>query len=207
MTHLFSLWKSELHRPSFRRQAILTSVILVLTLVFFARFLEWVEGRQGVVLDDPLLGLFDPGDLTWLTFGVIYIGIIAALGHLLQDPRRMLIALQSYTLMVWMRTVMMYLVPLDPPATLIVLQDPLVQMAAGGSAPTRDLFFSGHTSTLFLLALVMDDKKWRRLYYSFTAIVGMAVLWQHVHYTIDVVVAPFVAYAAYRLVKRNAKDW
>lgn len=207
MTHLFFLWKSELHRPQFRRQAILTVTILVFTLLLFARFLLWVEGRKGVVLDDPVLQLFAPLDLTWLTFGVIYVGILAALGHLLQDPRRMLLALQSYTLMVWVRIVMMYLVPLDPPPGLIVLQDPLVQLVASSDAPTRDLFFSGHTSTLFLLALVMDDKKWRRMYYVFTAVVAVAVIGQHVHYAVDVAVAPFMAYASFRFVKRTAKDW
>lgn len=207
MLNLPFLWKSEFHRPQFRQQLLLTVVVLVMTLAFFSHFLMVVEGRQGVVLDDPVLKLLTPRDLTWLTFGVIYIGIVAALGRLLQDPRRMLLALQCYTVMVWVRIGMMFLVPLDPPPSLIVLQDPLVQLVAGGAPPTRDLFFSGHTSTLFLLALVMDDKKWRRLYYFFTAIVGMAVLWQHVHYAIDVVVAPFIAYTVYRVVKRTAKDW
>ena len=50
----------------------------------------------------------------------------------------------------------MWATPLDPPPGMIVLEDPLVQLFGGASRPlTRDLFFSGHTSTMFLLFLAV----------------------------------------------------
>jgi len=33
-----------------------------------------------------------------------------------------------------------------------------------------------------------------------TILVGLAVIFQHVHYTVDVVAAPFFSYASYKIV-------
>lgn len=103
---------------------------------------------------------------------------------------------------------MMSLIPLNAPDGLIVLKDPLVQFVGDGAAPTKDLFFSGHTSTMFLLYLVTNVKWLKTTLLVFTLLVASCVIWQHVHYVIDVVVAPFVSYGAYRLVfllnRRNA---
>ena len=64
---------------------------------------------------------------------------------------------------------------------------------------THDLFFSGHTTTVFLVFLCLK-KKWDRIYVLTASIVlGMLLLAQHVHYTIDVLAAPVFTYAVYRL--------
>ena len=94
----------------------------------------------------------------------------------------------------------LFVVPLNPPTGLIPLADPFVQFFGSGRVPTRDLFFSGHVSTLFLLSLCARNKVLKLLFLALTLTVAVVVLWQHVHYTIDVMVAPFVAYASYRMV-------
>jgi hypothetical protein len=154
--------------------------------------------RSGVILSDPLLALFSPRDVTWVTFSFIYVSIILALIHLSINPRYLLIGLQAYILLVMIRTISMFLVPLDPPVQLIPLADPFVQSMSSGLL-TKDLFFSGHTSTLFLLSLISNNKYLKMMFLSATIMVGILVLWQHVHYTIDVVVAPFYAYGCYRI--------
>jgi membrane-associated phospholipid phosphatase len=163
-------------------------------------FLDVVEGRPGVVLRDPLLALVSPVNLTWLTFALIYAGLIAGVIFLLRHPRALLTTIESYVLLVLVRMVMMIFVPLDPPPGLIPLADPLVQFVGSGGVPTRDLFFSGHASTLFLLSLTARGRLLKALFLCCAAAVAVAVLWQHVHYTIDVIVAPFAAYACYRLI-------
>ncbi len=79
-----------------------------LALATLANFLNWVETRPGVVLDDPILALFLPVDLTWLTFGLIYLGLLCGIVFLTRHPRAMLIAFQSYVLMVAVRIAAMY---------------------------------------------------------------------------------------------------
>ena len=72
------------------------------------------------------------------------------------------------------------------------------------------LFFSGHTSLPFLLFLVARDRGFRIAFLLLTLATGTCVIVQHVHYTIDVVVAPFVAYGCFRgavQIRMATKAW
>ncbi len=181
-------------------ELIITVLFLTVILFIFPNFLAFVEGRQGVVLADPILELFKPIDLTWLTFGLIYISLIVAIFSFAAKPDILLLALQSYSLLVIFRMMVMYSAPLDAPERMILLNDPLVQFLGSGEVLTKDLFFSGHTATLFLLFLVSDKKRLKIIFLMSTVLVGIAVLLQHVHYTIDVLAAPFFAYSSYKIV-------
>lgn len=178
----------------------LTLAVLIVVLAGLARFLERNEAREGVVLPDPFLTLFTPFDVTWLTFALIYTGLFAAIVYLLRHPPTLLVAMQSYALMVVFRIIAMTLVPLEPPVTMLPLQDPLVEILGTGRLLTKDLFFSGHTSTLFLLFMVTPAGRLKQVFLVYTVAVACCVLAQHVHYAIDVFVAPFFAYAAVRSV-------
>jgi len=183
-----------------KTELIITVLFLAVILFVFPNFLAFVEGRQGVVLADPILELFNPIDLTWLTFGLIYISLIVAIFSFAAKPDILLLALQSYSLLVIFRMMVMYSAPLDAPERMILLNDPLVQFLGSGEVLTKDLFFSGHTATLFLLFLVSDKKRLKIIFLMSTVLVGIAVLLQHVHYTIDVLAAPFFAYSSYKIV-------
>ncbi len=104
--------------------------------------------------------------------------------------------------MVLFRIAAMWATPLEAPPGTIPLLDPLVRLFGPGKLLTKDLFFSGHTSTLFLLALTVPGRGWKALFLVCTAAVGISVLVQHVHYTVDVLAAPFFAYASARLAAR-----
>jgi hypothetical protein len=174
---------------------------LVVVLVVMSRFLAWVELRPGVVLDDPILALVPSRDLSWLTFGLIYLGLLSGVGVLLRHPRRLVLGMQAYAVMVLLRMLVMSVTPLDPPIGIIPLRDPLVQSASSGEPLTRDLFFSGHTSTMFLLALLAPGRRSRIFFGVCTFLIAVLVLWQHVHYTVDVLVAPLFAYFSLVLVR------
>ncbi len=59
-------------------------------------------------------------------------------------------------------------------------------------------FFSGHTSFPFIMALIFWEKRsWRYAYLAVCVIFGIAVLLAHVHYSIDVFAAPFMAYGVF----------
>ncbi len=105
--------------------------------------------------------------------------------------------------MVALRIAAMWATPLEAPPGMIPLEDPVVRLFGPGRLLTKDLFFSGHTSTLFLLALTVPGRGWKALFVAATAAVAVGVLVQHVHYAIDVLAAPFFAYASVRLVSRR----
>jgi hypothetical protein len=61
-------------------------------------------------------------------------------------------------------------------------------------------FFSGHTGLPLLMCLIFwDEKIWRYIYMIMATIFGIAVLFAHVHYTIDVLAAPYMTYAIFKM--------
>lgn len=194
-------WKTIFQNRKTRTEFIITIVVIVALMLAFSQFLNYIEKRNGVVLSDPILNLFNPVDLTWWIFALIYISLILFIINIIKHPDKLMIALQAYGLMVVFRVIAMYLTPFAAPEKLILLNDPFVQLFGEGDILTKDLFFSGHTATLFLLFLLADNKKLKIVFLAAAILVGSAVLVQHIHYSIDVFVAPFVAYASYRIIK------
>ncbi|MGB6033835.1 MAG: hypothetical protein WBH55_13460, partial [Bacteroidota bacterium] len=93
-------WSTLLRQRGFRWDLIVTIAALVVVLSTLANFLQGIELRAGVVLDDPVLRLFSPLDLTWLTFAIIYLGLLVGVVFLSREPKLLLTALQSYVVMV-----------------------------------------------------------------------------------------------------------
>ena len=194
-----SIWLPYLLDKSFRTKFLITIILLAIILFSLATFLAYNEARPGFSFNDPFLATFNAVDVTWLTFGLIYLGLIIALSFLLFNPDRMLLALQSYTLVAALRLIMIYFLPLNAPLHIIPLKDPFVEFFGGGTTLLRDLFFSGHASTMFLFFLTAKSKKLKTVFLICTILIAACVLIQHVHYTIDVVAAPFFAYTSYRI--------
>ena len=196
---LRSAWAEAWSDKRFRAELAATMLLLVGALATLTRFLTRVEERSGAVLVDPLLALFTPVDVNWVTFTLIYGALISGIVIMAREPRRLLLACQTYTAMVAVRMAAMWVTPLDPPATMIPLRDPTVYYLGTGVMLNKDLFFSGHTSTMFILFLTAGSAGARRVFLGATVAVGSCVLLQHTHYTIDVLAAPFFAYGAFRL--------
>ncbi len=64
-------------------------------------------------------------------------------------------------------------------------------------------FFSGHTALPFLMALIFWKKPYARVVlFSMSFVFGVAVLLAHIHYSIDVFAAPFMAYGIFGIARR-----
>ncbi|MBU6490726.1 hypothetical protein KGQ25_00970 [Patescibacteria group bacterium] len=64
-------------------------------------------------------------------------------------------------------------------------------------------FFSGHTGLPFLMALIFwKERLPRRILLSLSFIFAVAVLVSHIHYSIDVFAAPFMAYGIFTIAKK-----
>lgn len=192
-------WKTEIRKKFFLAELIITIIILAITLSSLAGFLKFIEQRSGAVLNDPLLNIFKPVDLTYPIFIILYAGLLFAVYVLAANPRRLMIALQTYIILVIIRMLAMYLLALDPPQTMIPLSDPFVEFFGTGRLLTKDLFFSGHTAILFLVFLVVTGKWKKAVFLILTILIASGVILQHVHYSIDVIAAPFFSYSAYRI--------
>lgn len=195
-------WKQAFADGKFRLWLFVSLALLIAALVSISHFLDWVEDRPGVVLEDPVLAMLTPTDFTWPIFIGIYVGLLLTIYWAAAHPWRWVMGVQAYTLFLALRGLSMWVAPFDPPPDMIPLEDPIVSSAAGGRTLTRDLFFSGHTATGTILTIVAP-KAWQRWVLGLlTAFIATGVMWQHVHYSVDVIVAPFVAYACCRAAMR-----
>jgi hypothetical protein len=194
-----SVWQTAFKERAFKLAFWSSLLLLAITLPILSKFLTFNETRTGVSFPDPYMSRFQPVDLTWVIFGLIYIGLVAGIILLLKHPKNLLLAIQTYALLAIFRMIAMYSLPLEPPPNTIPLIDPFIQLFGSGDILMKDLFFSGHTSTMMLLFLTAATKKIKAVYFVGIFLVGAAVLIQQTHYSVDVIAAPFFAYGSYRL--------
>jgi len=199
-------WRDALRSRRFLMLGAGTAVFLIGALLSLNSYLQFNEQRSGVALADPVLARLPAVELSWAIFALIYGSLIATVVSLARQPRPLVIALQAYALLAVVRIAMMYTIPLEAPAGMIMLVDPLVRVFGGGENWAKDLFFSGHTSTTFLCALSVRSRPLKLACFVACATVAVFVLLQHVHYTIDVLVAPFVAFGTLHLA-RAVSGW
>lgn len=170
-------------------------VVLVLP-----QFFLYVQAKPGIRMPDPLLELLPALDLSIPLFIFLYAVVAIAVVALSRHPLLFLRAAQAYVMLLVLRMITMALVTLEPPPGLVELEDPISTFFYPGQRPfSKDLFFSGHTATVFLLHLAFPTRIGRRLLLGATVSVGLAVLVQHVHWTVDVLAAPFFAWLAWWL--------
>lgn len=200
LTRLYFIWKKEHDEDkSFLLHFALSFAFMVFSLNRFTVFVDGVDARPGVVLTDPILNVIPPIDVTWWTFVFIYGFLIWGIVTMLFHPRHMITATQTYGIFVLFRWFAMYLVPLEPPEGIIILKDPIVESLGTQVTLTKDLFFSGHTSTVFMVCLNAVNSRLKTIFFFGTLLVGACVIVQHVHYTIDVFAAFFFTFASYRI--------
>lgn len=116
-------------------------------------------------------------------------------------PKYMPAMLKNIALLYLFRAIAITLTHLGPPTQMegLYLADSITQRFIYGG----DYFFSGHTGLPFIIALIFWDKKpLRYLYLTITVIFGLTALLGHVHYSIDVFAAPFIAHSTYFLTGR-----
>ncbi|WP_345248154.1 phosphatase PAP2-related protein [Nibrella saemangeumensis] len=188
----------------FRKKLIVGVVLLVLVLIALPFFFQYIQNRRGALLNDWVLNYLPAYDVSIPIFAIIW-GIAGlTVFRAFRNPAMLLTLLWSYVLVTLTRMITITTVALDPPADLIELVDPISNSFYGAEFVTRDLFFSGHTSTVFLMYLCLRKRNDKALALIGTILVGIMLLVQHVHYTVDVLAAPLGTYIVYLLGKKIA---
>ncbi|MCB0568572.1 MAG: hypothetical protein KDC66_02360 [Phaeodactylibacter sp.] len=167
-------------------------------------FFNYLEQRPGWAPDDPLLGLIPATGLSGPIFGLIYLLLAYIIMRGMVSPPLLLHFLAGYVFMMLARIITLTLVPLEPPVGLIPLIDPGADLFYGGRNVTKDLFFSGHTATAFLIYLCLQERKEKALALGALIALAIMLLIQHIHYTIDVIAAFPITYVCHKLSRQVA---
>ncbi len=200
-------WRGAWARRRFRVKTITASIVFFAILLLLPSFFGMIEKRDGALLNDWVLNRLPAIDVSIPTFLIIWSMSLLLIVRAAQDPSIFLVFMCSVILSFFSRMISIMLCPLDPPVGLIPLRDPFTSLFYGGihSFITKDLFYSGHTSIQFLMFLSLKKKRDKTLTLCASIAVGILVLVQHVHYTIDVVAAFVFTYLVYRWGRRIAR--
>jgi len=192
-------WKVALKSTRFCIHFILS----VLGIIAFAAslpyfFNEILLPKPGVQLNDPVLNFLPPKDWSIEIFVLLYtITVISVLINIIK-PNTILLMFQMYVVVNFMRMASLYLFTLEAPEGTIPLSDPfLTVFAYGKEVYVKDLFFSGHISTMCILVLVEQRKNMKVAISILTVTLAILLAWQRVHYTLDMIAAPLVAWIVF----------
>lgn len=195
-------WSAAWAESKFRNQFALTILGFIAVGLFNLHFLKIWQTRAGMQVNDLVLNMLPPIDFSIPIFAVEYTALLLAFFYVIQTPRLLVRGLQMFALSFIARTITIYLIPLEPPRDIILLNDPIATFCFQTETVyvTKDLFFSGHVSAMFLFFLLIENKVLRLYIFAATIAIATMILWQHVHYTMDVLCAPLVSYVCYKFV-------
>lgn len=150
--------------------------------------LPYVEHRPGLAeLNDPLLNFLPTFDTSLVLTGISAYHLVSALYR--GDGTSWLRYLCCCWLNMLCRSTFMLMCPLKVHPGHFVLRDTVVQWFLPNSQPfVNDLFFSGHFSNALIHAHVYPSK----LNWLLVPLTPLSLLLCKAHYTVDLLVVPFV---------------
>lgn len=180
-------------------------------LVMFAAVfitLGYTETRNGQIIEQWLSQYYGaPINFSVPIFALTYLSVGYAIAATARKPLALFQLLTAYTFMQYIRVVTLLLVPLDPPAEILPLSDPFLELTFyNGRANLKDLFFSGHVATICIIALSIPGKIMKIVLWIVALAVGIMLVQQRVHYVADVAAAPLFAWIAVRLSKLSSRS-
>ncbi len=194
-------WTATWNSRYKRYQMIIGTVIIAAIIYIIPFFFGYIQKRKGAVLNDWLLAHIPPHDVSVLIFSLILGMALLILIRAVSNPSIYITFCWTFIFVYIVRFATLSLVALDPPPGMVPLVDPLNSAFYRHAAITKDLFFSGHTSTMVLIFLSLEKRTDKIIALIAAFAVACLLLVQHIHYTIDVLAAPVVVYACYRLTR------
>jgi membrane-associated phospholipid phosphatase len=199
-------WSEAWQNKSFRNKTFVALVLVAIILLMLPSFFAFIEQREGMVLQDFVLERLPAMDVSIPTFIIIWSVVLLVFYRIYQNPSIFLVVAYGFILMCLARVLTISLLPLNPPPGLIELKDPIANIAYGGKGIfiTKDLFYSGHTGNMFLFFLCLQAKWDKIIALAASFMVGILVMVQHIHYSVDVIAAFIFTYFIYLGAKKVA---
>lgn len=104
---------------------------------------------------------------------------------------------KTFGLLYIVRAFFILLTHVGPPVGFFYDQSIPGEMVASKFLFRNDLFFSGHVAVPFIAFLLFKGVKVRWLFFVISILMTITVLFMHIHYSIDVFAAYFIAHSVY----------
>jgi formate-dependent nitrite reductase membrane component NrfD len=192
------------------RRHVLVSVALFavgMCLTYLAT--RYTNHHIGDVASDLLLDNLPVYQVGYIFFQGAFAFVVVVFGILFFEPKYIPFTLEASAIFFTVRSFFMVMTHLAPPSVEYYnyiqhehhAQEVLFTLSSG-----NDLFFSGHAGYPFLLALIFWNIKKVRIFFLMCSIVGsIVVILGHLHYSIDVFSAFFIAYGIFEFSKHLFK--
>jgi hypothetical protein len=188
------------------RMALATGAMLSIVAFLFTRFLEFQEHRAdtlGWIFDDPLFKILPLKELSLPIFSITYGTLIAYFIFYRKTENFLSRLFLTYMFILLFRMITMSILPFREHPDMIFLQDPFLNNLIYPSRIDADLFFSGHTA--LIVGLFFLTRNW--LFLFFSVVIGIFLMVQRVHYSIDILAAYPFAYLSYRSAQYLISIW
>lgn len=190
------------HKMFWSQKPFALSALVGLLLLAFSLFINYcanvyVAFSASAAVSDLILDNLPVIDVDFIFLEGFIIFILFIIFLLIREPRKIPFVLKSIAVFIFIRAIFISLthIALPPEHSFLDLGKILQGFTSG-----NDLFFSSHTGLPFLMALVFWEYKKIRLIFIFSSLIFAAsVLLGHLHYSIDVFAAYFIAYGIFRL--------
>lgn len=207
MREFFS--KIYLKHLAFWNKKQLLSLVSALILIIVALIIQkiaddYVNGLTGIAVNDLLLDHLPTLDIDFLVVQGALILTGLALLLVAIKPKYLSFGLKAFALFIIVRSFLISLTHLGVSPHQLKFDTNSIGFGLYNLLfnTQNDFFFSGHTGTGFLLALIFwNEKLWRYVFFGFSFVLGASVLLAHIHYSIDVFAAPFITYSIFAISK------
>lgn len=197
-----SNWSAALGEKRFLAKVLLTAMALIPLYLYLVPYLQFIEHRPGIVLNDVILDQLEPRDLSAWIFAIQYLSAGVIICYFLRKPWLFLQGLQIFIVLQYLRNLCLYFIPLGPPEGIIPLHDPILEIIAYQNKPLlQDLFFSGHTASCVVFVLLTRKNDYLFIGFILIALIMICLLLvQHCHYSIDILGGILFAAIAFQIV-------
>ena len=169
---------------------------ILLMYVYTQHFLIWNEKRPTcTVIEDPILPHLPTYPLSsTITFLEVLCGVVICYEMLILQESYLKFELfwMVFTFVSYVKMVTLFLVPLAAPLEVLPLRDAMLEVMQIKPLE-KDLLFSGHTA--FIVLCCVQSVEFPYFFACCIPLMAFMLMINKIHYTIDVVLAPFIVYA------------
>lgn len=204
------LLQAEFFRIFKKRENIIKLVISIILVILAFQFFN-ISGRYAESFNYPPVGDFFHNLIPLMnlnavvSYGYPLIILLLSLFFIIKEPKNLNQFVLLMALQMFLRGLFYSMTHLGAPAARL---DDFTQIGMIKTLDfTKDLFYSGHVAVPFLGFLIAKNRITKILCLLASIIMGFAVLAMHVHYSIDVFAAFFIAFGLYYATNKYLKSF